>query len=338
LEPHPDAPELGSLARVVCGPFGSAVTEKDYTESGVPLLRISDLTTEGEIDESDMRFISEPLADSLASTQMAPGDLVVSQRGTLGTPAVIPSTRPKWNISANLIGITDLEALPPEFVQFFLASGPGADQIERRQSGQVNAKITTGDVASVRVPVPPDAAAIVADLEAARALRQSKLAEADGLLAGLGGYLMDALELTLPDEAPTLTYAARLRDLSAEGRLDPDYFHPERTRTLAALAAHADRLRPQRLEAVTKFVRDRPRPSATVRDPRTLPRPSRRPLRHRRVGPGAAGPPREHLLRVPGGRRALLAAAAEPQQGLSGRVRRRLLTRVPRDPRARRVS
>lgn len=265
LRRHPDAPELRAIARVVCGPFGSAVTEADYTAEGIPLLRISDLTAEGEIDESEMRFIPAGLADQLSSTQVHPGDLVISQRGTLGTPAVVPATRPKWNISANLIAIRDLRGVPPEFLQFFLSSAPGRDQIERRQSGQVNAKITTGDVAEVRIPVPPDAEAMVRELEDAREDRRGKLAEAEGLLAGLGSAVMDALDLVLPPVETRLTFAAQRGMFIADARLDSDYFHPERTITLALLERHAARLHPARLDHVAVFAREQVAPSQGLR-------------------------------------------------------------------------
>lgn len=92
---------LGELADVICGPFGSAITNKDYQESGIPLIRITNISGDGYMDYSDIIYISEELGNSLSRTQVSAGDIVISQRGSLGQCAIVDDTFPKLNISAN---------------------------------------------------------------------------------------------------------------------------------------------------------------------------------------------------------------------------------------------
>lgn len=55
---YPGIRGLGNYTEVICGPFGTEITKADYARSGVPLLRISDITDEGTLDLSGVMFIS----------------------------------------------------------------------------------------------------------------------------------------------------------------------------------------------------------------------------------------------------------------------------------------
>ena len=55
---------LGELADVICGPFGSAITNKDYQESGIPLIRITNISGDGYMDYSDIRIRQQPVTNS----------------------------------------------------------------------------------------------------------------------------------------------------------------------------------------------------------------------------------------------------------------------------------
>lgn len=227
-----DIKRLDYYADVVCGPFGTEITLADYAESGTPLLRISNIAADGTLDLSDVIFITSEKAAKLDSTQVVPGDLVISQRGTLGLVAVVGDAFPLYNISANLIAIRSVRGVEPRFLQQFLTCTPGAKQLERVQSGQVQAKITTEDVASILVPVAQTQRKLVAEMQAAREARKQKLRDADELLASLDAYLLETLGLTVPPCDDRQIYAVRLRDIPA--RFDPHFHHPN-FRKLAAL-------------------------------------------------------------------------------------------------------
>ena len=233
----------------------------DYSEDPThPVFLRAQNIAAGYLDFEDAKRL-EP--DAFAAVQKAvvrDGDVVLTIDGVqLGKAAAYRDGMPPCCISNHMVRIVPGGRLSPEFLSAFLNSELGQDQIERGVTGSAIPGIRIGAISQIQAPAPDleEQRKAVADLEAARALRQSKLAEADGLLAGLGGYLMDALGLVLPERELGAAYAVRVRDLSAEGRLDADYFDPERTRTLAALAAHANRLHPRRLDAVAAFVRDR---------------------------------------------------------------------------------
>ncbi len=160
-----------------------------------------------------------------ASSQVRPGDIVISQRGTIGLPAVVPTTFPLWHISANLIAVKNPEA-SLDYVRDYLGSTFAQAHFARRNSGQIQSKITTSDVASLPFPLVENANALSALLEVARVARDSRLAAAERALEGLDGFILHTLGLTLPPlRDPKEPFAVR-RSGSRGGRLDPQSLAP----------------------------------------------------------------------------------------------------------------
>lgn len=87
---------LGSLgadrpAAFATGPFGSAVSAKNFRDNGVPMLRGSNLSEDTGIrlDESDVVFVSEELANNFRRSIAVPGDLIFTCWGTVGQLGLI---------------------------------------------------------------------------------------------------------------------------------------------------------------------------------------------------------------------------------------------------------
>ena len=81
------APVKGAIAG---GPFGSDLVSADYVEEGVPVIRGVNLPFDRKIELDYVVFVSEAKADSLHLNCAAPGDLVFTQRGTLGQVGLLP--------------------------------------------------------------------------------------------------------------------------------------------------------------------------------------------------------------------------------------------------------
>lgn len=80
---------------LVGGPFGSKLTSEDYVEEGIPVIRGTNLTGGRYITESDFVFVTdEKVRLDLFGNLAHPGDLVFTQRGTLGQVAMIPVNAP----------------------------------------------------------------------------------------------------------------------------------------------------------------------------------------------------------------------------------------------------
>ena len=81
----------GSMAG---GPFGSDLVSRDYVTSGVPVIRGTNLPKHSKFSLDNCVFVTESKADALHLNCAHPGDLVFTQRGTLGQVGLIPNGTP----------------------------------------------------------------------------------------------------------------------------------------------------------------------------------------------------------------------------------------------------
>lgn len=90
------------------GPFGSKLVSRDYVESGVPVIRGANLASEKRFNFQGFVFVTEEKADELLANNAHPGDVIFTQRGTLGQVGIIPKTSPfpRFVISQSQMKIT----------------------------------------------------------------------------------------------------------------------------------------------------------------------------------------------------------------------------------------
>src|SRR5688572_16455006 len=113
------APKKHSL---VGGPFGSNLVTRDYVDQGVPVIRGTNLSGDFRFSLDDLVFVSEEKADKLSPNNAHPGDLVFTQRGTLGQVGVIPKDCgfERFVISQSQMKLTvDETKADPFFVYYF---------------------------------------------------------------------------------------------------------------------------------------------------------------------------------------------------------------------------
>ena len=164
------------------------------------------------MDYSEVIYISEQLGDSLKRTQVFPGDLVVSQRGSLGQCAIVDNTYQKLNISANIIAIKHIQKTSAEFVRDYVLSSLGQLQLERSTSGQVQQKITTQDIADVLIPVGCDEKKLSSILQNALLTCYRKRAQAQQKLESMENKITDIYSFGSSSKHK-LYYAIRLSQL-----------------------------------------------------------------------------------------------------------------------------
>jgi len=74
----------------VGGPFGSRLTSRDYIDEGVPVIRESNLNNGRFLTMDDFVIVSDSkVHEELSGNLAKPGDIIFTQRGTLGQ---VPTT------------------------------------------------------------------------------------------------------------------------------------------------------------------------------------------------------------------------------------------------------
>ena len=246
---------LGEIADVICGPFGSAIKNTDYQEIGIPLVRITNISKEGYMNYDDIVYISEELGNSLKRTQVSSGDIVISQRGSLGQCAVVDDTFEKMNISANIIAIKNIQESSAMFIRDYLISTLGQTLLERNVSGQVQQKITTQDIADILIPIGCDETYLSKAITTAYGFYRDKIKQSDDLLSGMSKYLFDALKMRNIDYKERLCCAIKLASIIEDRTFSAEYYHPERMAALHLLKTNTD-ISAYKLSDVVTFHRD----------------------------------------------------------------------------------
>ena len=246
---------LGELADVICGPFGSAITNKDYQESGIPLIRITNISGDGYMDYSDIIYISEELGNSLSRTQVSAGDIVISQRGSLGQCAIVDDTFPKLNISANIIAIKNPKGISAEFIRNYILSAVGQTLLERASSGQVQQKITTQDIANLLIPNNCNEEKLISIIERGHTEYESGISQANEYLSGMSDYILRRLSIKKISYKKRLCCGVKFADVIADKTFSAEYYHPERMEAIHTLKSNMD-ITAYKLSNIVDFYRD----------------------------------------------------------------------------------
>lgn len=128
--------KLGDIIEdVAMGPFGSNIKVENFIESGVPVIRGSNLN-DGGLEDKHFVFISEAKANSLKRSLAFPDDLVFTHRGTLGQVGIIPyGKHPKYLVSQSQMRLTvDKKFLLPKFLFYFFKSKIGQYELLKNSS------------------------------------------------------------------------------------------------------------------------------------------------------------------------------------------------------------
>lgn len=128
--------KVGALAAsvrnaLVGGPFGSELVSKDYVILGVPVIRGQNMS--GRWVEGEFVFVSEEQADRLSANLARPGDLVFTQRGTIGQVSLVPE-KPfsRYLVSQSQMKLTvNREYADPIFLYYLFTSREQQDYVKR---------------------------------------------------------------------------------------------------------------------------------------------------------------------------------------------------------------
>ncbi|MBA3868761.1 MAG: restriction endonuclease subunit S [Anaerolineae bacterium] len=103
------------------GPFGSTLKGEHWVNEGVPVVTIGSLG-EGSFIHSELLFITEQKAQSLAPYCLEPGDLVFSRVADVGRSVVVSEQEAGWIMSSNLMRLAlDSSKVLPIYLYLNLA-------------------------------------------------------------------------------------------------------------------------------------------------------------------------------------------------------------------------
>ena len=140
------------------GPFGSKLVSNDYVETGVPVIRGVNLPMDSRFSSKEFVFVSEEKADGLLSNNAHPGDIVFTQRGTLGQVGIIPTAcgHDRYVISQSQMKLTvDETQCDPRFVYYYFRNDDTVTTIKGLAISAGVPHINLTILREFRIPKPP---------------------------------------------------------------------------------------------------------------------------------------------------------------------------------------
>jgi len=120
----------------VGGPFGSKLTSTDYVAEGVRVIRGANMGGPSRFIDGDFVFVSDSKADTLLSNMAYPGDLVFTQRGTLGQIALVPPATDlgdRFVVSQSQMKLTvDPTTADPRYLYYYFTSAELIEELKAR--------------------------------------------------------------------------------------------------------------------------------------------------------------------------------------------------------------
>lgn len=142
---------------LVGGPFGSDLSGKHYVDRGVPVIRGGNLPFNKKFDNQDFVFVSEEKADKLKSNLAHPGDIVFTQRGTLGQVGIVPfGEYDRYIISQSQMKLTiNASKADPLFVFYYFRTEECVKRIENLALSSGVPHINLGILQKFQIQLPP---------------------------------------------------------------------------------------------------------------------------------------------------------------------------------------
>ena len=192
-----EAQAIGDFAEVKTGPFGSALHERDYVQSGTPIITVEHLAERG-IQGEGAPQVGETDVMRLQAYKLEEGDIVFSRVGSIDRNARVSAAETGWLFSGRLLRLRlKSKEVDSQFLSYLFHGEPFRNQVERVAVGQTMASLNTKLLSGLEVVLPTAAeqkviaeslaamdanlAALEARLTKARALKQ---AMAQALLTG----------------------------------------------------------------------------------------------------------------------------------------------------------
>lgn len=231
---------LGRLADLTASAFYPAATHL-YGGDGVPFVRCVDCIDYPvitKVQNEEFETIPQTFIDTNSSVRMvSKGDIIITK---VGSPcfASIVHEHDRVALSRTVLGVAKIRDVDPYYLTVFLRSHFGFNQLMRQREQTIQFQLTLERVRDIDIYLPTD----FFQSHIGALLRSSISAHNSGSLAmdDAGVILLSAIGLDNWQAPEPLSYVRSSSEAFASGRLDAEYFHPEKSAALALLRDASD--------------------------------------------------------------------------------------------------
>ena len=142
--------KLKEIADVQTGPFGSLLHNKDYVESGTPIITVEHIR-DNKIAHINLPLVSECDVNRLEKFKLTEGDIVFSRVGSIDRHAYVTQREDGWLFSGRCLRIRVTKGVLPKYLSQFLELKKVKEQILSLAVGQTMKSLNTQIIGEIDV-------------------------------------------------------------------------------------------------------------------------------------------------------------------------------------------
>ncbi len=147
--------ELGDVAEVQTGPFGSQLHQRDYKDVGTPIITVEHLG-ENKILHKNLPLVGDEDKERLKKYIIQEGDIVFSRVGSVDRRAYVSKREDSWMFSGRLLRVRpDRKIISPNFLSYYFGQVNFKEHIIRIAVGATMPSINTAILSCVKIILPP---------------------------------------------------------------------------------------------------------------------------------------------------------------------------------------
>ena len=147
--------QLGEIASIKTGPFGSALHERDYVQEGTPIITVEHLDDFGVL-HSNLPMVSEPDKRRLSAYTLELDDIVFSRVGAIDRNALIRQAEVGWLFSGRLLRVRlNSGNLFAPYLSYHFHDTPFKLRVKSVAVGQTMASLNTQILRGIDIVLPP---------------------------------------------------------------------------------------------------------------------------------------------------------------------------------------
>ena len=199
--------QLGEIASIKTGPFGSALHERDYVQEGTPIITVEHLDDFGVL-HSNLPMVSESDKRRLSAYTLELDDIVFSRVGAIDRNALIRQAEVGWLFSGRLLRVRlNSGNLFAPYLSYHFHDTPFKLRVKSVAVGQTMASLNTQILRGIDIVLPP--------LPEQRAIAGA-LSDVDALIGALDSALAKKRDLKQAAMQQLLTGQKRLPGFHGE--------------------------------------------------------------------------------------------------------------------------
>lgn len=141
---------------IVDGPFGTQLHAEEYTNIGIPVIRVTNLSFSGKFLYNSIVFISKQKSEELMRSGIVPGDIIIAKTGaTIGKSSIFPDNYKRGIIASSCLKISiDKNKASNKFILYKICSDFGQKSILDGAGGSTRTTINITPFGNIKFTIP----------------------------------------------------------------------------------------------------------------------------------------------------------------------------------------